>query len=209
MKKSRLIGLLLTSVLFIGAANSQLFVSGHLLLNTTSSESTAGGTTAEGNSTLNFELVPKVGFFLSDKFAIGMGLGIETGKTTIPGVTETVIKSRDIIINPFARYYFANFGDVSLLAEGGLDLSLGSSKTTAGGISTDGPTETDITIYVAPAISYDLSDNFSIEASIGEISYELKNDKTDVGGVTTEDKDSEFTFRFDISAITFGILYKF
>jgi outer membrane immunogenic protein len=131
--KKLLIALFVLSTFALQAqiTGSQLFVSGTLGLNTSgsSSSSTTGGTTVDvdGVSTFGFDISPKVGYLLTDKFGVGLGVGYDYSQTRTPDffdngtdVFDQVEKDGSFFVSPFARYYqnlankFYLYGELSV-----------------------------------------------------------------------------------------------
>lgn len=202
--------LVFVSLFLVQVSEAQdLFVSGSLNLTTESSEVTSGGTTNEGPTTTTFRLSPKVGYYLNEDFAIGAGIGFSSNKTTTPGNPETVDKSGFFYLNPFARYYLLREGNFAVLGEGGLNFGFGSSETTSGGTTNEGPSESFFQIYAAPMIEYSLTDMVALEASVGILTFETEKTEQDFGGTTQTSKDNEFGLRLFPNSVNFGVRVSF
>jgi outer membrane protein len=203
-------------LLFISSmVKAQLFVSGSLSLSTSNSKYTSGTTTEDGDKTFDFNFNPKVGFFLNDKFAVGLGFLFGTSKTTTPVYDEFGAKTDEIYklnswgIAPFARYYLAKTGNLSFFGEGTLGFGGGTTKTTTGSTTVEGPKVTMMGIYIAPALSYDLSDKFAIEASFGELSYSSTTSKQTIATVENKSTTSGINLSLDLTSLSFGAIFKF
>jgi hypothetical protein len=208
MKTMKRLSLVMLAAMFTMAVNAQdIFLGGNFNFSTESSEDSFDGTTNEGPTTTRFTIMPRGGFFLSDEFALGAGIGFSSRKTTTPGDPETETKSGTFYLNPFARYYAVQSGNFSFFAEGGLSLGFGSSEQSAGGTTQDGPSTTEVLVYVRPAISYSISNSVTIEASIGSLYFASDKSEQDQGGSTATSKSNEFGLNVSPSTIIFGVIF--
>jgi len=64
--------------------SAQVFVGGAFNLSTSSNKETMGSVSVDGDKSFEFYFNPKAGYFISDDFAIGLGLGFGTSKTLHP-----------------------------------------------------------------------------------------------------------------------------
>jgi hypothetical protein len=116
--------LIITFCLFIKTANSQItkgnwLVGGNASFSSLKSSSTA---TAQFKQT-SVEISPVVGYFLNDKFAVGLRPSLTYGSNTIAN-SNTIIG-----IGPFTRYYFLKPENiVNLFTEGSYSYGSISSK---------------------------------------------------------------------------------
>jgi len=203
--------LAMTAFMAVNVSAQSLFVGGSLGFNTTSNETTTDGTTTEGPSTFSYTIMPKAGLFLSDELAVGGAIGLSGSKTNNNGDPEVITTSTMFVINPFVRYYAINSGDFSIFAEGGLNMGFGSSTTESDGTSVDGPKDREFSIYVAPAISYAVSDNFRLEASIGSVYFRSDKQITEETEFTaeSEDKSTGLGLNLGLESISFGAIVTF
>ncbi len=175
-----------------GFAKNDVFVSGSLGY---SSQKTGD------IKTTSFNVIPRVGYFVSDNFAIGAQLGYaSTERTYYTEFDIAEAKTTGFELGAFARYYgspaksFSFFGQLSasyLTAkteyEGG-----GESKVNGFGLG------------VAPGISYFVSDNIALEATFGALNYSTTKPDED----NAESTDN-FDLNLNLTEVTFGIIYKF
>lgn len=194
--------------------SAQVFVSGAFNLSTSNSKETMGSVSVDGDKTFEFDFMPKVGYFMSDDFAIGLGFGLGTSKTTSPkeitySGEEEITKQNTWAIAPFARYYFARTGELSFFGEATFGFGGGKSEYSVGGVTEDGPKISMIGFGIAPAISYNLSERFAIEASFGSLGY---------SSYTTEETEGEEIYKYtvsgidlslDLTSLYFGAIFKF
>jgi len=141
-----------------------------------------------------FNFAPKAGLFVSDNIAVG----VKAGFTSFSGDNDGVdtVDQNEYAVGAFGRYYFAPSNQFSLFTELGVDYTTGEDKLAD--LEYDG-----FDIAFAPGISYFVSDNFSIEATLGVLSYETnKFDGAD-------DSTNTFNVGLDFADINFGVVYKF
>ncbi len=187
------------AVFAFGAANAQeggtggfskgnIFVSGGLGFNS----SKTGDFKTSG-----VQFSPAVGYFVSDNIAIGARLGIASGKQD-NGIAENKSSSFDAEV--FGRYFWTPASQFSLFAE--LAAGIGSTKYEP----EVGPEEKSQTFGVnaGVGVNYFISNQFAIEAGWAGLGY-----NTDDNGGDGADKTNTFGLNVDLSAINFGLTYKF
>ena len=173
-----------------GFAKGDIFMSGSAGF---SSEST-------GDDKLNsFEISPSLGFFVSDNIAIGALLSYTSTKDETPGVED--IDTNALAIGVFGRYYATPASDFSFFGELGAAYVMakqeqGSAEGKANGF----------VIAFSPGVSYFISSNFALEASIGELSYTTVKPDNDLPG---EESTDTFKLNLDLTDIMVGLVYKF
>jgi len=190
----------------VSAANAQIFVGGSFNFSSEMPKTTAGSTTTDGDRETNFTLAPSVGYFMSEKIAVGASVSYTLDRTKESGSPET-IESRSIFgIAPFARYYALQMGNVSVFAQGTLALGFGSETIKVDGTKSDLGSIFAIGLSVAPAISYDLGEKLSLEARLGGLYFQhMKDtDETDDSYRTT----NSWGLNANLSSISFGVIYK-
>ena len=195
-------------------AQAQYFVGGQFGFNTLGGSEKSGNVTIDKPKTTSFTFSPKAGKFLSEKFAVGLALNLnsQSTKITAGGNTRTD-KTTAFGIVPFARYYFLQMNKFGIFAEGEIGLTF--SKSESPSVAPDEELKaTTFRINIAPVMYYNLSEKFSIEASIGlfNFGYNTKTEKD-------QDNNKEVTNSFGFGAgldglvntgsISVGAIYKF
>lgn len=232
----------LAAVAAFSFANAQIFVGGSLGISTSSSRtntsSTSGTSTIEGEykGPSNFDLLaaPKVGFYLNDKLAVGLGLGINHFSETeydyigvYPAVSEYTMKNlgTEFGIIPFVRYHFAEWNNFSLFGELNVGMLFGSSKdiemTANTELITEGPKAFAFNVSVTPGVAYKINDHIQLEAMINLLGLNyIYNKITQVNdNISSQQervtRESEFEFgadsknAFNVGNLTIGFVYKF
>ncbi|MES2544404.1 MAG: outer membrane beta-barrel protein [Bacteroidota bacterium] len=178
-----------------GFTSGDVFIEGSVSFDSTNDKNTE-------TKTNDFEVNPKVGYFLNDNFAVGAELSFGSGKTEVAG-TETA-KTSSLGIGVFGRYYFLNLGErFKTYTEFGFGLTnekddIADVKTTGFGVGAG----LGMNYFVTPkmAISFGLSDILTYNST-----------KTDVTG---DEGANELHLNVNVfnnffATPTFGMLYKF
>ena len=144
-----------------------------------------------------FTIAPKVGFFVTENIAIGGKLGFSSStETDFPGAD---IKGTVLSVGAFGRFYATPASDFSFFAELGANYATMKEE--------QGPLEYEangFNIGLAPGVSYFVSSNFALEASIGLLSYDTT--KPDFDGAESTDT---FDLNLNLNNISLGLVYKF
>lgn len=171
-----------------GFSKGNIFVSGGV----------AFGSEKTGDlKTTGVEFSPMVGYFVTDNIAIGARLNVGSNKVD-NGAAEN--KSSSFGAEVLGRYYWTPASQFSLFAE--LAAGFGSSKNEpAVGPTTENKT---FGVNAGVGVNYFLSNRFAIEAGWAGLGY----NSDDNGGNGAEETTS-FGLNVDLSAINFGLTYKF
>jgi hypothetical protein len=177
-----------------GFANGDIFVSGSVGFN---SDKTPG--VDDDVKTTSFNISPKVGFFVTDNIAVGGKVGFTSEKTDFGSGDDAT--SDKFSIGAFGRYYATPTSDFSVFAELGFNYNTSNENAGTGG---DDFKVNGFDIALAPGVSYFISSNFALEASIAALSYETSKPDADGAENTTD-----FGLNVDLSNISLGLVYKF
>lgn len=174
-----------------GFSKGNIFLEGNLGLSSKNDKNTE-------TKTNFFEFNPKAGYFLTDKFALGLDLGVGSYKKMAPG--SDADKSSVFKAGVFGRYYFLDLGQrFKTYAEAGVGLDSGkegSAKYSGVGFN------------AGLGVNYFVSNNFAINFGLTDIlaydSYKFK------GGKAVSEFDANLNvFNNFFSAAKFGLTYKF
>jgi opacity protein-like surface antigen len=178
------------AVLAFGFANAQESNGGFAKGDVLATGSFGVGSEKTGDSKTNiFEIAPSVGYFVSENIAIGARVGFASIKETGEE------KINDFKAEVFGRYYITPASKFSVFGE--LATGIGSSKQGDFKSKSFG-------INAGLGVNYFLSSNWAIEAAWAGLGYE----SNDNGG-NGADKTNSFGLAIDLSAINFGLTYKF
>jgi outer membrane protein len=176
-----------------GFSEGDIFVEGSLMMNSTNNKNTDVKTSST-------DFAPKAGYLVSDNFAVGVSLGIESGKTTSGSVTS---KTSGFHVGAFGRYYFLELGErFKTYTEFGF--AIGSDKSAAS-VKTN-----TFDLGAGLGMNYFVTPKVAISFGLGNV-INYGTSKTDVSG----DKGSNSmnvnvnVFNNFFNTPTFGALYKF
>jgi len=174
-----------------GFSKGNILLEGNLGLSSTSDKNTEVKTSS-------FEFNPKAGYFLTDKFALGLDLGIGSDKKKIDG--QDAGKSSNFNLGVFGRYYFLDLGQrFKTYAEAGVGLNNGK----------DGSAKySGVGFNAGLGINYFVSNSFAINFGLTDVlSYNSNKYK---GAKANSDFNANVNV-FDnfFSAANFGLTYKF
>ncbi|BDU23373.1 MULTISPECIES: outer membrane beta-barrel protein [unclassified Flavobacterium] len=148
--------------------------------------------------TNSFEFNPKAGYFLTDKFALGLDLGIGSDKKKVAGTDAD--KNSNFNVGVFGRYYFLDLGQrFKTYAEAGVGLNTGKEgEAKYSGVG----------INAGLGINYFVSNSFAINFGLTDIlDYGTNKYK---GGKAVSDFNANLNvFNNFFSTATFGLTYKF
>lgn len=177
-----------------GFSQGNILVEGNLGFGSTNNKNTE-------EKTSSFAITPRVGYFLTDKFAVGAQLGYTSNKEEVTGVDTE--KSSIFNAGVFGRYYFLDLGQrFKTYADAGVDFVSG--KDDINDIKANG-----IGAGVGVGINYFVTDRIVLNFALRNIiSYSTA--KVDGGESVSE-------FGFDLNgnianpfaAASFGVGYKF
>ena len=154
----------------------------------------------EPDAVTRFHLNPEVGYNLSDKLAVGIGLGVDYGKQ---GDTKTT----GFEIAPYARWTFVKWNRVSLFLDGGLAYGFDKTKREYDNghetVSTENK-DAYFKIGVKPGLRVDITDHLAFMTRLGWFGYECIMPDGD-------DMNNGSRFGLDVNGenLTFGLLYSF
>lgn len=175
-----------------GFAKGDVFASGSLGYNSRK--------TGEDKYT-RFGVMPRVGYFVSDKIAVGAQIGYSSTESTFyNGMEWNERTTNAITAGLFARYYGTPGKTFSFFGQ--LHANYNSEKTEyedGGDAKTNG-----FDIGVMPGISYFVSDHIALEATFGALGYGTS--KPDADGA---ESTNSFNLNLDLASVGIGITYKF
>lgn len=141
----------------------------------------------DGDRLTNFNIIPELGYIVSDNWGIGVKLGYTHNEYD---QESSKMKSDGFLINPFARYAFLK-GDLGgLFVDGGAGYSYNKIKTTSTKIH-------ELEVGFRPGVSINVSDKVALTGKFGFIGYQYEK--------FGERKTNSFGFDFDLSQVQFGL----
>ncbi|SNR15479.1 outer membrane beta-barrel protein [Tenacibaculum jejuense] len=150
-----------------------------------------------GRSSEAFIFAPSVGYFVSDKIALDLGVVFSSSfvENSFLGQQE---KKQEFGFRLGGDYYFTPQKRFSFLI--GADLFFNNVSYESGVLSD----ENQYGINISPGLNYFISKSFSINASVGSLGYVYTKSESDfISGVST------FVFDLNLSSIVLGLTYRF
>ncbi|WP_294303554.1 OmpW family outer membrane protein [uncultured Chryseobacterium sp.] len=142
MKKLLLAG----AVALFGLSNAQMtkgdwVISGNtgFGFNSVTTKIKAEGQSADGPKVSTFSLTPSVGYFVIDKLAVGIDLGLTSTTTKYTGTKDT---TTSFSVMPTATYYFANDSKFVPFLGAGIGYATVKNKEQVNAMGVSGSTET-------------------------------------------------------------------
>jgi hypothetical protein len=143
----------------------------------------------KGTRSSQFNIAPAIGYFLTDNFAMGIGLDYTSNITREP---ESVLdpnsdidrqEDSDLLFGPFARYYLPFGQDKAFFLETTFGIGSSSNTIRIDGVNQNISTNV-LALGVGPGFSIFSSDGIGIEA-LAKYNWARSNTETDFGDVVT------------------------
>lgn len=142
----------------------------------------------------SFSLVPSVGYFVSDNFAIGIDLGFNSSKYTNDD------KETSFQFSPYARFYkFLAEEKFAIYGQGGVYFESGKYDPETGNETKTGA----FGIYVAPGFAYFFNEKWALDLQLRGISFVSYDPDKD----GDNDKEKDFNFGANSFNPTLGFRY--
>jgi opacity protein-like surface antigen len=139
---------------------------------------------------------PAVGYFVADNIALGARLDIMSGKEEFGGAEN---KMSGFGAEVFGRYYWTPASQFSVFGEAAVGFGSTKNEFAGGGESK----VSNFGINLGVGVSYFLNSNWAIEAGWAGLGY---NSSKEDGA---DESLNTFGLGIDLSAINFGLVYKF
>ena len=178
-----------------GFSEGNVFLEGNLAFGSTNDKN-------DEVKTSSFSFNPKVGYFISDKFAVGINLGIGSGKITETG--EDDIKSSNMNVGAFGRYFFLDLGErFKTFTEFGFGIT--SNKTG----DADFQKTNGFNVGAGLGMNYFVTPKMAISFGLSNVlSYQSSKSKADGDKGQTSFGANVNVFQNFFDTPTFGLLYK-
>lgn len=160
--------------------------------------------------TTNFNFAPKVGYFLTDKIAVGVNFNLKNSvedKYTTNAEVET--KTNAIGAGVFGRYYFLELGSrFKTYAELNADYTNSKSEVTAAGTTTKDPQTNAFGVNAGIGANYFLTDKIAVNFAFANV---VGFNTSKVKGAESINSFGANVNKFDnfFDAATFGLTFKF
>lgn len=147
---------------------------------------------SNNTKTSYFSFEPSVGYFVADRFVVGLDLSITTQKQSAAGATTD--KYNSFGIGPYARYYKFLSDNEKVAFFGEADLAFSFTKDTPGNLTARKGNAFGVGIF--PGFSYFFSKHWSGEISFTGLRFTTTDPNKDVNN------DKTTTFQFGINSLT-------
>ena len=149
-----------------------------------------------------FKIMPEIGYKLDDQISFGISFGYSSAEHNSArlNLSKGAKKTTTLSINPYLRYTFARWNNVSFFGEVGFGYENETESHTTG-------SDTKVNSWylgVQPGIAVDLTKNFTFLTKIGWLGYE--SSKPDYDNAKA---DSNFGLNVSSENIKFSLLYNF
>jgi outer membrane protein len=115
-------------------------------------------------------IVPSVGYFVSNNFALGTGIGYSYSKL---GTASTSGQNEAVVVSPFGRYYVGLSDQFKFFGQAAVPLAFGTVKATdaSGDTGAKTGTSTSVGVALSPGFAYFPTKKIGIEFAFKGISY--------------------------------------
>ncbi|WP_421938958.1 outer membrane beta-barrel protein [Pedobacter sp.] len=153
---------------------------------------------------INFSVIPSVGYFVGNNFAIGTGVGYTYEKSVSDRTQNGAFE-----VAPFGRYYvnltdqFKFFGQLSVPLAFGTQKAVDANGDTGAKLGTT----TSIGVNVAPGFAFFPTKRIGIEVSVNGLGYENFQVKNEATGAKV--KSNSFGLEANTFAPKLGVMFHF
>ncbi|MEQ7800484.1 outer membrane beta-barrel protein [Pedobacter sp. ASV1-7] len=200
--KKLLLSLVAVSALAFGAQaqteKGKILLGGGVGFNSTKVE-------GKSKSDINFNILPSVGYFVSDNIAIGTGVGYDYDKQVSKGLLSQAFE-----VAPFGRYYVGLSDQFKFFGQLSVPMSFGNYKDVndvTGDVGDKLGTSTKIGVQLAPGFAFYPTKRIGIEVSVDGLGYHNLSLKDEATGV----KSTSDTFGLNASTVAprLGVMFHF
>ena len=176
-----------------GFSKGDVIVEGNLTV--TSETVPAGGGSTKNTTSYGF--APVGGYFISDKFALGLGLNIESNKSNSQEVNTFGVAA-------FGRYYFLDLGQrFKVYGQGTLGYTSYKTKYTRNDVKSSA-----FGFRAGLGVNYFLTNSIAINFAVSDV-LSISHNKPESGDGTTRVNLNVNNFSNFFTTSTFGLTFKF
>jgi len=143
-------------------------------------------------------MAPAIGFFVDDNIAIEFSAVY--GNSSVPDYYDGELRYTTIGAGVGGYYYFTPESKFSFFT--GAGLAYATTFTEVNGIESDNK-QRQFSFVVTPGVNYFVSENFSLRASLGALSYSVASYSE------SDYVSSSFNLNLNLSEVNLGVTYKF
>ena len=141
----------------------------------------------DGLRTTNYNIMPEVGYNMTDNFGLGIRLGYVHNEYEAAG---NKVKEDGFAVNPFARYSFLKGNIGGLFVDGGVGYEYAKNKTTS--VKTH-----EFEVGFRPGVALNVSDKVALTGRFGFLGWQYEK--------MGERKTNTFGFDFDLRQVQLGV----
>lgn len=194
------------------------YIGGSFGINLSTEKHEDGSTTTDGPKTTSFNIIPSVGYVLSDKWTLGLGIGYEsysvkTIETNFDGdEVELTNKAGQFVVMPRVGYYTQLTNNLYCMPYFYIGFGFGSSKNEflSGNevLSVDGKISS-FEVGIAPSLKYFFSNYWAISLAYGSLYYQSLTSTPDNENSDHKNKTANYGLDLNLSSINLGLYYFF
>jgi hypothetical protein len=155
-------------------------------------------------SDISFSVIPSVGYFVGNNFAIGTGVGYTYNKQV-----SDLTQNEAFVVSPFGRYYVGLSDQFKFFGQLSVPMAFGSNKVVAANGDTGAKvaSTTSIGVNVAPGFAFFPTKRIGIEVSVNGLGYTNFTAKNEANGAKL--KTNSFGLEADTFAPKLGVMFHF
>lgn len=180
----------ITAVIAIISVSTAQTEKGKILLGGTASYQSSKSDADGAKAAENLNLLPNIGYFVADNFAVGTGVGYSYSKADVASVAG---QNEAFVVSPFGRYYVPLTEKFKFFGQASVPMAFGTVKATDANGDTGSKTgsSTSIGVAVSPGFAFFPTSKIGIEFAFNGASYNSYKVKdsndNDVKGAGSED----------------------
>lgn len=158
------------------------------------------------NTTSNFSISPRFGYYFNDKWAVGFGLSYSS--TTQEDASSNEIKTTGLGLVPFLRYKCVEAGKFNFFGQCELSYTSYNREATTGPVTIKSDYKT-TGLDIKPGVAYNINETFAIELTMPSILSYYSNSGDAEGSGMNLGINSGYTIESYLLKPTFSFVYKF
>ncbi len=182
--------------------DAQVFLSGDLSFDTYRPKTKDESTTIKGDRHYSSNIGVRGGYFFSDDFVVGLGLGYNFNGVNRSEGSKTF--SRTFSVSPFVQYYFLHSDNFAFGAEAGISTGFSGGHSKIDNVTYKYDKSNSISIHFSPVALFWLNDNWALTSSFGSLFFRHYWSGDEVKSV-----ENGFGLNASLSSLKFGVLYRF
>lgn len=160
----------LTAVVAIALSANAQTEKGKWILGGTASYQSVKSDADGAKAAQDLSLVPNIGYFVADNFALGTGIGYNFSKI---GTASATGQNEAVVVSPFGRYYVGLSDQFKFFGQAAVPLAFGTVKATDANGDSGAKTgsSTSVGVALSPGFAYFPTKKIGIEFAFRGVSY--------------------------------------